>query len=299
MVVGVTLQHTLHFAALPGLQAQRQLVGTNDEIIDLQFVGPDDGRLAVATTSEQVSAPEHAADMLPPPVWGGGAVDLARWLTACENLVVHGVTRWVQIRVYDLTTRSCVLLSGHTDVVLSLHSTGSLLASGSKDHSVRLWHVQDEGRCVPPVVTGCPRAACTARTGASPGARFVRQRRRLRWLRLRGCGSVMCVGVGVGHTEAVGAVALPRKPSSRFFVSGSEDRTVKCWTWSEEHVGRVADSDAEGQEPARLGTAYTTVAHDKDINTIAIAPNDKLFATGSQDRTAKVGRMPSTVSAVW
>ena len=29
-------------------------------------------------------------------------------------------------------------------------------------------------------------------------------------------------------------------------------------------------------------------AHDKDINAIAVAPNDKLFASASQDRTAKL-----------
>jgi WD40 repeat protein len=32
----------------------------------------------------------------------------------------------------------------------------------------------------------------------------------------------------------------------------------------------------------------TVKAHDKDINTIAVSPNDKIIATGSQDRTIKV-----------
>jgi U3 small nucleolar RNA-associated protein 13 len=32
----------------------------------------------------------------------------------------------------------------------------------------------------------------------------------------------------------------------------------------------------------------TTKIHDKDINTLDIAPNDKLLASGSQDRTAKL-----------
>lgn len=30
------------------------------------------------------------------------------------------------------------------------------------------------------------------------------------------------------------------------------------------------------------------MAHDKDINAVAVAPNDKFIATGSQDKTAKV-----------
>jgi len=89
--------------------------------------------------------------------------------------------------------------------------------------------------------------------------------------------SLVCVGVGVGHTDAVGAVALPRKPSNRFVLSASEDRTVKRWSW-------------DGAEDGRMATDYTVLAHDKDINTVAFAPNDKLFVTGSQDRTAKVRR---------
>jgi WD40 repeat protein len=41
-------------------------------------------------------------------------------------------------------------------------------------------------------------------------------------------------------------------------------------------------------EGFKLKARYTHQAHDKDINTVAISPNDKLFATGSQDKTAKV-----------
>lgn len=37
-----------------------------------------------------------------------------------------------------------------------------------------------------------------------------------------------------------------------------------------------------------LNVAHTTLAHQKDINSVNISPNDKLIATGSQDKTAKV-----------
>ena len=44
----------------------------------------------------------------------------------------------------------------------------------------------------------------------------------------------------------------------------------------------------EPDENLRFKSHYTIQAHDKDINTIAIAPNDKVFATGSQDKLAKI-----------
>jgi len=37
-----------------------------------------------------------------------------------------------------------------------------------------------------------------------------------------------------------------------------------------------------------LTSIYTITAHEIDINSIDVAPNDKLFASGSQDKTAKV-----------
>ncbi len=45
---------------------------------------------------------------------------------------------------------------------------------------------------------------------------------------------------------------------------------------------------ADAAAPATLSVACTAVAHDKDINAVAVAPNDKFIATGSQDKTAKV-----------
>lgn len=44
----------------------------------------------------------------------------------------------------------------------------------------------------------------------------------------------------------------------------------------------------EPDENLRFKSHYTVQAHEKDINTIAIAPNDKIFATGSQDKLAKI-----------
>lgn len=40
-----------------------------------------------------------------------------------------------------------------------------------------------------------------------------------------------CVGLGVGHTEGVAAVAISKKTNS-FCVSGGQDRTVKLWNTS-------------------------------------------------------------------
>lgn len=67
-------------------------------------------------------------------------------------------------------------------------------------------------------------------------------------------------------------------------VSGSQDLTIKLWTLPAEWSGKGSD-----QGPVSLTAKLTEKAHDKDINSVTVSPNDKLIASGSQDKTAKVG----------
>ncbi|RDX84550.1 Transducin beta-like protein 3, partial [Mucuna pruriens] len=119
------------------LNLTKRLVGYNEEIVDMKFIGDDEKFLALATNLEQV-------------------------------------------RVYDLASMSCsYVLSGHTEIVLSLDTCVSssgktLIVTGSKDNSVRLWESE----------------------------------------------SASCIGVGIGHMGAVGAIAFSKRKRD-FFVSGS------------------------------------------------------------------------------
>lgn len=95
-----------------------------------------------------------------------------------------------------------------------------------------------------------------------------------------------CCGIAEGHVEAVGAVAVSRKERS-FFVTASQDRTAKVW----DLAGLLALSEAQDDldaEPISIKALTTQKIHDKDINSLDVAPNDKLLASGSQDRTAKL-----------
>ncbi|KAK1303679.1 hypothetical protein QJS10_CPB11g00120 [Acorus calamus] len=187
------------------LGLHRRLIGYNEDIVDLKFLGEEEKFVAVATNVEQV-------------------------------------------QVYDLASMSCsYVLAGHTDIVLCLDtcvtSAGrTLIATGSKDNNVRLWDA--EKKC--------------------------------------------CIGVGIGHMKAVGAVVFSKK-GGNFFVSGSRDRTIKVWSLD----GLSEDIDHVTQLKAKA----TVAAHadDKDINSLAISPNDGLVCSGSQDHTACIWRLPELV----
>jgi len=92
---------------------------------------------------------------------------------------------------------------------------------------------------------------------------------------------ISCIAVGNGHTGSIGTIALSRT-NLTFLVSGSQDTCLKMWRLDSEEL---TDSDKDLKS---LSVLHTSVAHDKDINSVCVSPNDKLIATGSQDKSAKV-----------
>ncbi|CDF36807.1 WD40-repeat containing protein [Chondrus crispus] len=132
------------------------------------------------------------------------------------------------------------------------------------------------------------------------------------WRRSRASGRWSCMALADGHTDAVGAVAISQRTAAGqfFIVTGAADRTIKLWSLdqvqksAEKRERSLTDgearADAEEQdwstemtstdksELMALSAKWTTLAHDKDINAVAVSPDCKLVATGSQDRSLKM-----------
>jgi U3 small nucleolar RNA-associated protein 13 len=153
LVAITTDQNILFYNISSGLKRIKQIVGHNDEIIDLVYVGPTESHLAIATNTEQ-------------------------------------------IRLFNIDSFDNNIIYGHKDIVICLAKSfdGKFLISGSKDNSARLWKIDVEAYEAEERIKGC--------------------------------------GICVGHTEAIGAVALPNK-SLKFCITGSQDRTVKYWDLSQ------------------------------------------------------------------
>eukprot|EP00004_Rigifila_ramosa_P015521 TRINITY_DN3608_c0_g1_i2.p1 TRINITY_DN3608_c0_g1~~TRINITY_DN3608_c0_g1_i2.p1 ORF type:complete len:666 (-),score=170.35 TRINITY_DN3608_c0_g1_i2:13-2010(-) len=159
-------------------------------------------------------------------------VDVA-YLPGYESLVV--ATNSEKVRVLSMSDWACTTLEGHTGIVLSVSVSPSagLIATASKDNSVRLWDIA----------------------------------------------TLRCVAVGEGHTDTCAVVAFTNRAPVNL-ISASPDKTIKLWDLSALRPGST--------EIAQLRSLSTTLAHEKDINGVSVSPNDKIIATASQDRTAKL-----------
>ncbi|XP_078038500.1 transducin beta-like protein 3 [Augochlora pura] len=89
---------------------------------------------------------------------------------------------------------------------------------------------------------------------------------------------VSCIASATKHTAPVGSVAISQM-SCKFFTSVSQDSCLKLWN---------LPNNLQFDDEHSLNVANTVLAHGKDINSVTISPNDKLIATGSQDKTAKL-----------
>ncbi|WEW61286.1 U3 small nucleolar RNA-associated protein 13 [Emydomyces testavorans] len=142
-------------------------------------------------------------------------------------------------------------LEGHDDIIICIDIdwSGHWLVTGAKDNSAKLWRLDPASN------------------------------------------SFICFATFTGHAESLGAIALSRSPPPidspafkdpldhppAFLITGSQDRTIKRWD-----TGKLKASSSHPK------AVYTRKAHDKDINALDVNHDSTLFASASQDRTAKI-----------
>ncbi|CAK7285971.1 WD_REPEATS_REGION domain-containing protein [Streptomyces misionensis JCM 4497] len=165
--------------------------------------------------------------------------------------------------------------AGHTQAVSSVafRPDGGWVATGSFDHTVRLWDLGDSLHPVPvPAVLHHPDIV----TGVafSPDGRFLATAGRDRTVRLWDVADVrrpVLVRTLAGHRDIVFSVAF--SPDGRMLASGSYDHTVRLWN--------VADPSR-----ARLLSALT--GHRLNVKPVAFSPDGRLLASGSDDHTVRL-----------
>lgn len=190
-------------------------------------------------------------------------------VTADHNIIIH-----------DLETFDCMKqMTGFTDEVLDIIFLGKdethfVVATNSRDLK---YYEMDNMNCQ--IIKGhSDIVLALARFSTRPDM-FVSSGKdnsvRI-WLQDTN-NEIKCLGVGARHTASVGSV-FTAQTSNEFFTSVSQDNCLKIWTVPKE----------TNMFDRKLNSSHTELAHQMDINCVTVSPNDKMIATGSQDKTAKL-----------
>jgi U3 small nucleolar RNA-associated protein 13 len=241
-----------------GLAVAKQLIGNNDEVTDLRFLGPAEAPtlLAVATNSEVIRLFELGSMSCVASLAGHRDIVLcldAALLPAAagqeaQEVLVSG-SKDNEVRVWHVASGACLAAGqGHLGSVAAVSvapKARKLLVSAAADKLLKVWDLA-------PLAAAAAEAAKAGAAG-EPAPKPL---------------ALRALAATAAHDKEINCVAVA--PGDALVASASQDRTIRLW-----------------QLPHLVPT-LTLRGHKRGVWSLAFSPVDQALLSASGDRTLKL-----------
>ncbi|WP_013322705.1 hypothetical protein [Gloeothece verrucosa] len=256
-------------------QEIRTLSGHNDSVLSVSFSG--DGKiLASGSRDKTIKLWDVQTGQEIRTLSGHNDSVLSVSFSGDGKILASG--SWDKtIKLWDVQTGQLIrTLSGHNDGVSSVSfspippspvtkgGAGGILASGSRDTSIKLWDVQT-GQLIR-TLSGHNDGVSSV--SFSPDGKILASGSGDKTIKLWDVQTGQLIRTLSGHNDVVWSVSF--SPDGKILASGSGDKTIKLW-------------DVQTGQQIR-----TLSRHNDSVWSVSFSPDGKILASGSGDKTIKL-----------
>ncbi|XP_020580785.1 transducin beta-like protein 3 [Phalaenopsis equestris] len=295
----------------------RRLIGYNEQILDMIFLGDEEQYIGVATNSEQLQVYDLESKSCSYVLSGHAAVILC--LDSCKSnsgrtLIVTG-SRDHHVRLWDAERRCCVGIGkghmGDVGAVVFSNKWKNFFVSGSGDRTIKVWSFDGVSEDVDQDITLKSKAVVAAHDkdinclAISPIDNLVCSGSEDRTACIWRLPELISVMVLKGHKRGIFSVAF--SPVDQCVMTSSGDRTIKIWAISDGSCLKTFEGHTAGVSRALFltrGTQFVSCGfdglvklwtiksneciatydqHDERIWALAIGRKSEMFSTGGED----------------